>query len=139
NTGNVSLSNISMDDTLPDGTSGTLVYSTGDDDSDSEIDPGEQWIYTSTYTVTQSDIDAGGELVNTVVLTTDEINDPIEDKENIPIVQLADIVTQKNTVNNNLVGYVPGESVEYSIVVQNNGPSTAKDVMITDTAPEGTS
>src|SRR3546814_3355934 len=33
---------------------------------------------------------------------------------------------------------VPGESVDYTITVTNNGPSDAQDVNIVDTAPAGT-
>src|SRR3546814_15300905 len=34
--------------------------------------------------------------------------------------------------------FVPGETVDYTITVTNNGPSDAQDVNIQDTAPAGT-
>lgn len=139
NTGNVSLSDVIIDDTLPDGSTGTVVLTSGDVDGDVEVDPGEQWIYSGTYTVTQSDIDAGEDLVNSAVLTTDLTNTPKKDTVGIPTVQLSDIITQKKTLNNDLVSYTPGGSVEYTIEVHNNGPSAAQDVHIVDIAPVGTS
>src|SRR5690606_41230914 len=50
----------------------------------------------------------------------------------------ADIVTVKVTSDADQATFVPGESVEYTITVTNNGPSDATDVNINDTAPAGT-
>src|SRR5690606_466809 len=50
----------------------------------------------------------------------------------------ADIVTVKVTSDADQTTFVPGESVEYTITVTNNGPSDATDVNINDTAPAGT-
>src|SRR5690606_37538585 len=50
----------------------------------------------------------------------------------------ADIVTVKVTSTAGQTEYTPGESVDYTISVTNNGPSDAQDVNIVDTAPTGT-
>src|SRR3546814_19474590 len=50
----------------------------------------------------------------------------------------ADIVTVKVTSDAGQTEYTPGESVDYTITVTNNGPSDAQDVNIQDTAPTGT-
>src|SRR5690606_21326949 len=47
-------------------------------------------------------------------------------------------VTVKQTTAAGQNEYTPGESVDYTITVTNNGPSDAQDVNIVDTAPAGT-
>jgi gliding motility-associated-like protein/uncharacterized repeat protein (TIGR01451 family) len=96
-----------------------------------------------TYTVTvQTPSDFTGELVNAVVVTT-----PTEDPdpscpqcETPPLTPepKADIVTVKVTSEAGKTTYIPGESVDYTITVTNNGPSDAAAVNINDTAPSGT-
>src|SRR3546814_14653537 len=44
----------------------------------------------------------------------------------------------KVTSDAGLTEYTPGESVDYTITVTNNGPSDAQAVNINDTAPAGT-
>ncbi|RNL77353.1 DUF11 domain-containing protein, partial [Sinomicrobium pectinilyticum] len=50
----------------------------------------------------------------------------------------ADIVTVKVTSDAGQTEFIPGESVEYTITVTNNGPSVAEQVNVVDTAPAGT-
>src|SRR5690606_20708474 len=56
----------------------------------------------------------------------------------LPPAPEADIVTVKTTSDAGQTEYTPGESVDYTITVTNNGPSDAVDVNINDTAPAGT-
>src|SRR3546814_658795 len=96
-----------------------------------------------TYTVTvQTPSDFTGDLVNAVTVTTPtEDPDPTcPDCETPPLTPdpQADIVTVKVTSDAGLTEYTPGESVDYTITVTNNGPSDAQDVNIQDTAPAGT-
>jgi gliding motility-associated-like protein/uncharacterized repeat protein (TIGR01451 family) len=96
-----------------------------------------------TYTVTvQTPSDFTGELVNAVAVTT-----PTEDPEpecttctTPPLTPdpQADIVTVKVTSEAGKTTYTPGESVDYTITVTNNGPSDAASVNVSDTAPTGT-
>src|SRR5690606_10788435 len=51
----------------------------------------------------------------------------------------ADVQTVKAIAGPVRTTYAPGEEVVYTITVTNNGPYTALDVGISDTAPEGTS
>lgn len=57
NTGNVSLLNISLTDTIP--TVSLPALESGDTDGDQQLDVGEMWIYSATYTLTQADVDQG--------------------------------------------------------------------------------
>jgi uncharacterized repeat protein (TIGR01451 family) len=68
NTGNITLTSIEVIDN-PDI---SLVYVTGDTDSDGELDVNETWIYTGSYTVTQDDIDAGIPIHTEVTVSSDE-------------------------------------------------------------------
>src|SRR5690606_17396544 len=96
-----------------------------------------------TYTVTvETPADFDGTPVNAVTVTT-PTDDPEPDCpqcETPPLTPApqADIVTVKVTSDADQTTFVPGESVEYTITVTNNGPSDATDVNITDTAPAGT-
>ena len=76
NTGVASLTNINLDDTLVQGATSTQLvptFSGGDTNNNTEIDAGEIWTYTLTYTLTPANISNGNDLVNTVSVTTDEI------------------------------------------------------------------
>ncbi len=70
NTGNISLTNVTVDDTLLG--VGGLTYVSGDTDSDGELDVTETWTYTGQYIVTQADMDAGTTLHNVVTADSDE-------------------------------------------------------------------
>src|SRR5690606_10188891 len=96
-----------------------------------------------TYTVTvQTPPDFEDDLVNAVTVTTPTPDpDPTcDDCETPPLTPdpQADIVTVKVTSTAGQTTFVPGESVDYTITVTNNGPSDAQDVNIVDTAPTGT-
>src|SRR5690606_2270852 len=96
-----------------------------------------------TYTVTvQTPPDFDDDLVNAVTVTTPTPDpDPTcDDCETPPLTPdpQADIVTVKVTSTAGQTEYTPGESVDYTITVTNNGPSDAQAVNIVDTAPAGT-
>ncbi|MBK7009443.1 MAG: hypothetical protein IPH36_12865 [Saprospiraceae bacterium] len=50
--------------------------------SNGNLNVGETWTYTISYTVTQADLDAGLTLVNTVTVTTEE--DPMPHTDDAP-------------------------------------------------------
>ncbi|NKI33582.1 DUF11 domain-containing protein, partial [Wenzhouxiangella sp. XN79A] len=58
NTGNVTQTGVSTTDVLPDGTNGTLSGPVESITTDGQLEVGETWTYTISYTVTQADIDA---------------------------------------------------------------------------------
>jgi uncharacterized repeat protein (TIGR01451 family) len=70
NTGNVTLTGLNLADLMPDGSAGVLTYVSGDADGDSQLDLGESWVYTTSFAVGPADIVAGGQLVNTVTVTS---------------------------------------------------------------------
>ena len=66
NDGNVTLDTVVVTDTLADSGSVQAVdedsdgFNDGDTDADGKLDVGETWLYTAYHTVTQDEIDAGG-------------------------------------------------------------------------------
>ena len=66
NTGNVSLTGVTISDTLVN----SLPNPSGDTDGDGILDTDETWVYTYTYTV--QDEDAGKTITNTVTVDTEE-------------------------------------------------------------------
>ncbi|MFC3199484.1 hypothetical protein ACFOET_17815, partial [Parapedobacter deserti] len=96
-----------------------------------------------TYTVTvQTPADFDDDLVNAVTVTTPtpDPNPGCDDCETPPLTPdpQADIVTLKVVSDVAQTTFTPGESVDYTITVTNNGPSDAQDVNVVDTAPTGT-
>ncbi|MFC0264598.1 DUF7507 domain-containing protein, partial [Fontibacter flavus] len=71
NTGNVSLTGVAVTDPF----AGGAALESGDADSDGVLDIGEAWVYSAVYTATQSDIDAGDDLVNTAYVNTNETSE----------------------------------------------------------------
>ena len=57
NTGNVTIYDVVVTD--PNADVGSILYDSGDTDTDGVLDVGETWVYTATHTVTQMDIDDG--------------------------------------------------------------------------------
>ena len=57
NTGNVTLTGLTVTD--PDADAGSIVYVSGDADSDGQLDVGETWTFTA-HTLTQAEIDGNG-------------------------------------------------------------------------------
>ena len=73
NTGQLDQTGVVITDTLPDGSTGSVsgpVETGGSPDGIFEV--GETWTYTTTYTVTPTDITAATDLINQVSVVTDQ-------------------------------------------------------------------
>jgi uncharacterized repeat protein (TIGR01451 family) len=70
NTGNVTLADVVVTDPLAGGAA-PLAPVSGDGDGDGALGVGETWTYAAGYAVTQADIDAGTDIVNTATVDTD--------------------------------------------------------------------
>ncbi len=93
-----------------------------------------------TFTVTvRVAASATGTLSNTAT-TTSDIPDPDtsnnRDSEDVPVEPLADLEIVKRALSNRLV---PGRQLAYELTVTNFGPSTARDVSVSDPLPRGLS
>ncbi|WP_281233214.1 gliding motility-associated C-terminal domain-containing protein [Flavobacterium gelatinilyticum] len=107
------------------------------DETVNELKNGDALVYTVTIEVPES---FTGNLINTTVVTS-STTDPNPDCAactdiNTEYIPKADLVTVKT---DNQEYYIPGKDVVYTISVQNNGPDTAKNVVVKDELPTGIS
>ena len=128
NTGNVSLTGVSVADAFADG----ATFISGDADNDGELDLTESWVYSASYEATQSDIDAGTDLVNTAIVSNNETADTQDDA--------VTVITQSPEINlvktaDKTEGVQVGDVVTYTYLVENTGNTTVYDVQLSDVHP----
>jgi uncharacterized repeat protein (TIGR01451 family) len=134
NAGNLNIYNLLVEDPSVD--SGP-VYVSGDGDNDGILDPGESWVFSASYTVTQSDLDAGS-FINTASasgVTANQIPLSAQDSETITAVQASSIVITKTAQQSTFAQ--AGETITYAVSVQNTGNVTLSNVQVSD--PQATS
>ncbi len=138
NSGDIPLTDVMAEDTAPDGTVVALsnpVETGGAPNIPGQLDIGEIWTYSYTYTVTQDDIDSGANLVNAVTATSDETGATEKtDDTSSPITQVIDYTLTKSV--DTTVLSAPG-LLTYEIVVTNTGNVTLTDAALTDTLVQG--
>ncbi|MEP4640623.1 MAG: hypothetical protein ABJZ83_19795, partial [Yoonia sp.] len=130
NTGNVTLDAPVLTDTLtPIG--GTAVtpnpvpqlVPASDTNTNGKIDVGETWEYTLTYTITQTDIDAGGVVNLASVVTQDPSGGDVLGSDDVQadLIQYPAMDITKSAPVIDPVDFVEGLLVEYTYVVENVG------------------
>ncbi|MBC3847843.1 gliding motility-associated C-terminal domain-containing protein, partial [Winogradskyella echinorum] len=74
NNGDIALGNVIITDPLLDNATPivSINFVSGDTDGDNQLDPTETWVFSATYLVTQTDIDAT-EVTNTATVTATEV------------------------------------------------------------------
>lgn len=135
NTGTGNLDAPVLTDTLTQGTntlsltSGPTVTS-GDLDGDGSIDPGETFVYTVTYDVTQANMDDGGDIDNIAsfsatflpAITSNTATTTITTNPSLTVSKTADDVTD-----------VPaGQTVTYTYIVTNSGNQVISNITLAD-------
>ena len=126
NKGNVVLTGITVTDPKCDL---APAYVSGDSDADNKLDLSETWIYSCSHTVTQAELDAGGNLSNTVTADSTE-SGPDTDTLVIPISQnpLLEVVKSSTTSSVSAAGQV----VPYRFAVSNKGNVVLTGITVTD-------
>ncbi|KPM46556.1 hypothetical protein AFM12_19350, partial [Jiulongibacter sediminis] len=137
NDGNQSLTGVVVSDTLPNGTVGTLSAVTESINANGILDTTETWTYTISYVVTQADIDAGTDLVNVAVVTTTELPTPESDTAATAITQTPSLTITKTQTGGESPITTPG-TIDYTIVITNDGNQSLTGVVVSDTLPNGT-
>ncbi|MBX7251401.1 MAG: DUF11 domain-containing protein [Candidatus Promineofilum sp.] len=115
NTGNVALTGVTVSD--PKCTS-AISGPTGDTNSNGKLDLTETWVYSCTHTVTLAEMNAGGNLANTVTADSTE-TPPDTDPHNIPITQTPALTLDKATTTANYDQV--GDTISYNYTVTNSG------------------
>ena len=137
NTGNQTLTNIVVTDANAD--AGSILYVSGDTNSDGDLDVGETWTYSAAHTVTQAEIDSNGggdgDLDNTAFADSTQ-TDPDSDDETVPVGQnpALNIVKDVTSVSGGVAGAAnsAGDVINYSIAVENTGNITLTGLTVTD-------
>jgi uncharacterized repeat protein (TIGR01451 family) len=127
NTGNQTLTGV----TVADPFIGTPALTASEATADGELDVGETWYYTATHIVTQAEIDAGQNIINVATADSDQTEPdtdtalvPVDQKPLLNIVKLASI--------NGGTADSAGETINYTVTVENQGNQTLTGVEVTD-------
>jgi len=119
NEGNVILTGITVSDSM-----GITVNC-----SQTTLNPGESMTCRASYTVKQSDMNAGGSLTNTATADSDQTG-PVTDQLQIPIVQNPQISLQKSSTTADVT--TAGQVVDYQYLVKNSGNVTLTGITVSD-------
>ncbi|WP_040278955.1 T9SS C-terminal target domain-containing protein, partial [Psychroserpens damuponensis] len=156
NSGNLTLSNVTITDTFTDANGIALTLDSGPTYVSSDLGSpegdllvGETATYTATYTITQADVDAGG-VVNSVVANGDDpdgitISDTSDDgddndgnTEDDPTETFTDSDFELSVTKElDIAEPVIGDEVIFTITVANDGFVTATGVVVEDILPSG--
>ena len=132
NEGDITLTGVTVSDpncaTAP-------AYQNGDSNADSKLDLSESWTYTCSRTVTQAEMDAGGNLSNTVTADSTE-SSSYTDTLDIPITQnpVIEITKYLDSYDDNDGSLTPtsGDDLWFAFLVTNNGNMTLNSVSVSD-------
>lgn len=135
NTGNQSLTGVSLVDTLPDGSVGSLTGPANDIGIANTLDVGESWTYTISYNASQANIDDGSILVNAVSVTTLETGTQAETDNAQTTIEKSPAMVVAKTVDIKAIN--SPASLAYTITVENTGNVTLNNVQAVDVLPSG--
>ncbi|WP_158277250.1 DUF7507 domain-containing protein [Serinibacter arcticus] len=138
NTGNVTLTDVVVNETAFDGTGelGPLTPA-----SVATLAPAESTTFTATYTLTQADVDRGSTTNTATATGTPPVGPPVEAPPStveIPSLPSPALTVVKSVDPADEASYVVGQEVTYSFVVTNTGNVTLADVVVNETAFDGT-
>ena len=139
NDGNVSIASPVVTDPLCQPSTTLVVPDSGDIDSDGSLDVGETFIYSCTYAIQQTDLDAGS-VVNTATATgQDPAGQDVQDVSGsdasnddptiTPLPQVADWNVEKTTTD---VPDSVGDVLEYTFTVNNIGSVSIGNIVVSD-------
>src|SRR5258706_344043 len=126
NIGNVTLTGITVVDAK---CNAGPTYQSGDTNTDSKLQTTETWIYTCSHTVTQAEIDAGGNLHNLVTADSAE-SAPDTDTKDIPVSQNPLINVVKSSTTTSITA--PDHNVPYTFTDTNISNATLTGITVVD-------
>ena len=135
NTGQLNQTGVVLDDTLPDGSTGTVSGPVESLTADNIFEVGETWTYTVSYSVSAGDITAGIDLINNVSVTTDQYTAESQTDETAlattVIVPGNPSITVTKTASTD-TNVPAGVEVTYTYVVTNTGNQFVSDITLVD-------
>ena len=108
----------------------TLV--SGDLNGNNILETTETWVYSADYTVTQADLNAGAALVNVAGVDTDQTARQTDDATSTVAQSPALTIVKSLTNADDAVVDTAGETIEYTITVDNTGNVDLTNVVLTD-------
>src|SRR6185436_11341887 len=124
NTGNTTLTGVTVTD--PNADAGSILLVADAASADGELDVGETWTYTAAHTVTQAEIDSNGggdgDIDNTATADSAQTG-PDTDDATVPVAQAPSLNIVKEAVPGQIAD-VAGETLNYTITVANTGNTT---------------
>lgn len=144
NTGTGALTGITITDNVVQGASSTPLTPgspTGDGGVSGTMEAGEIWVYTITHTVTQAQMDNGGNLVNTATFDSAQTT-PLSASATTTITTNPSLTLVKSSsapgfTTDNILEAPAGTVVTYTYTVTNNGNQTISEIEIDDSGHTG--
>ena len=118
NSGNITQSNVVVSDPMLTPGSTTCV----------SLAPGATCTLTGTYTVQQSDVDAG-KIENTASVSSVQVTTPVTDKVSTPIAAAPALTLDKQAPVGSLT---VGTPISYTVIATNSGNTTQSNVVVSD-------
>ncbi|MFO1034868.1 MAG: hypothetical protein U1E15_12645 [Hyphomicrobiales bacterium] len=137
NTGNQTLTGMSISDTLKLGVAARTLtsgptYSSGDTNSNGRIDLTEVWVYTASYTVTQADIDGTGSFANFATYTTAQVAATNSNTVTTPVTRSPAMTVGKTLFSGPSPVTAAGQTLTYRVTITNTGNQTLTSPSISD-------
>ena len=107
------------------------AFNVGDTDQDNLLDVSETWQYTASHTVTQAELDAGTNIVNTATVTGTGAT-PDTDDASVPVAQSKILHIEKDASVPGGTADVAGETISYTLAVTNQGNAAIANVVVND-------
>ena len=136
NVGNTALTGLTVTDPYVSDLAAVLSggFNSGDTNHDGKLSAGETWHYTAHHTVTQADLDNGGNtgedtISNTVTADTDQTA-PVSASASVEVVRNSALHMVKTPDVTSVDA--AGQVIHYTITVENTGFSTLTGLVVTD-------
>src|SRR5262249_9695151 len=143
NTGNITLTNLLVTDKQEGSVAHRVSFVGGDSNSNGALDVGETWTYSTSYTVTQADLDSKGGgnslLDNTATAKADQAG-PKDSSASVPLAYSPDLsilkkvasITNPDGTDGGTTADQKGDVIKYTITVANTGNITLTNLVVTD-------
>ena len=133
NQGNAAIANVVVNDPFTTNEAPVLngTFNVGDTDQDNLLDVGETWQYTASHQVTQAELDAGTNIVNTATVTgTGATSD--SDDASVPVAQSKILHIEKDATVADGTANSTSDTITYTYTVTNTGNAAIAGVVVTD-------